>query len=113
MKEMICIVCPRGCRLRVDESTLEVTGNTCPRGAEYGGNEVTCPMRTVTGSVAVKGGVHPMLAVRTDRPVPKDRIFDVMAALHGFTAVSPVKRGETLIKNVCGTGADIIASRDM
>lgn len=113
MKEMVCIVCPRGCRLKVDEATLEVTGNTYPRGAEYGRNEVTRPMRTVTGSVAVTGGIHPRLAVRTDRAVPKEKMFDIMAALHAFTAHAPVKRGEVLIENVCGTGANIISSRNM
>ena len=113
MREMICIVCPRGCHLKVDESTLEVTGNSCPRGAEYGKNEVTHPMRTVTGSVRVEGGIHPMLAVRTDKAVPKEKMFDIMEELHRFTAKSPVKRGETLISNVCGTGADIIASRNI
>lgn len=113
MKEMVCIVCPRGCRLKVDEATLEVTGNTCPRGAEYGRNEVTRPMRTVTGSVAITGGIHPRLAVRTDRAVPKEKMFDIMKVLHGFTACAPVKRGEVLIADVCGTGASVISSRDM
>ena len=112
-REMICIICPRGCRLTVDEETLEVKGNSCPRGAEYGRNEVTSPTRTVTGSVRVEGGVHPMLAVRTNRPVPKDKMADIMKALHSAKAVSPVKRGEVIIKDVCGTGADIIASRDI
>lgn len=113
MREMVCIVCPRGCRLKVDETTLEVTGNTCPRGAEYGRAEVTHPTRTVTGTVAVTGGIHPRLSVRTDRPVPKEKMFEVMAALHGFTAHAPVKRGETLIAHVCGTEANVIATRDM
>lgn len=113
MKDMICIVCPRGCRLTVDEETLEIRGNSCPRGAEYGKNEVTSPMRTVTGSVGVIGGIHPRLAVRTDRAIPKDKMFDVMDVLHSFTAYSPVKRGDILIENVCGTGANIIASRNM
>lgn len=113
MKELICIVCPRGCHLTVDEETLEVRGNSCPKGEEYGKNEVSNPMRTVTGSVAIVGGIHARLAVRTDKPVSKSKIFEIMDVLHAFTANSPVKRGEALIKNVCGTGADIIASRDM
>jgi len=113
MKEMICIVCPRGCHLKVDEQTLEVTGNFCPRGAEYGKNEVTHPMRTLTGSVAIVGGMHARLPVRTDRPIPKEKMFEVMNALHSFTATAPVARGQVLIENVCSTGADIIASRDM
>ena len=34
MKELICITCPRGCHLQVDDN-LNVTGNMCPRGAAY------------------------------------------------------------------------------
>lgn len=110
---MVCIVCPRGCHLQVNEETLEVTGNSCVRGAEYGKNEVTSPMRTVTGSVSIIGGIHPRLAVRTDRAIPKDKMFDVVGVLHAFTAYAPVKRGQILIENVCNTGANIISSRDM
>ncbi len=113
MKEMICIVCPRGCHISVDEQTLKVSGNTCPKGEEYGKNEVTSPMRTVTGSVGIKGGIHPRLAVRTDRAVPKEKMFEIMEVLHSFTTTSPVKRGQVLIENVCNTGANIISSRDM
>lgn len=113
MREMICITCPRGCHLKVNEETLEVSGNACPRGAEYGRSEVTAPTRHITGSVAISGGIHARLAVRTDKPVPKSKMFDIMEVLHAFKAQSPVKRGTVLIENVCGTGADIIASRDM
>ncbi len=113
MKEMICIVCPRGCRLSVDEQTLKVNGNFCPKGEEYGKNEITSPMRTVTGSVGITGGIHHRLAVRTDRAVPKEKMFEIMDVLHTCTVKAPVKRGQVLIENVCGTGANIIASRDM
>ena len=55
MANIICIVCPKGCRLTVDENTLAVTGNGCPRGAEYGKNELTHPVRVVTSTVRVEG----------------------------------------------------------
>jgi len=113
MKEMICIVCPRGCHLTVDEETLTVKGNSCPRGEKYGRDEVTAPTRTVTGTVAVEGGLHARLPVRTDKPVPKEKMFDVMNALHSYTAAAPVRLGEVLIADVCGTGANIIATRNM
>ena len=113
MKEMICIICPRGCHLTVDTDTLTVSGNSCPKGEEYGKNEVVSPMRTVTGSVDIKGGIYTRLAVRTDKAVPKDKMFDIMDELHHFQTCAPVKRGQVLIENICGTGANIIASRDM
>ncbi len=113
MKELICIICPRGCHLQVNEETLAVSGNSCEKGEEYGKTEVSSPMRTVTGSVAVKGGIYTRLAVRTDKAVPKDKMFDIMEELHHFTAYAPVKRGQILIENICNTGANIISSRDM
>ena len=112
-RELVCTVCPRGCRLTADDETLAVSGNFCPRGEEYGKAEVTDPKRTVTGTVAIKGGIHSRLPVRTAAPVSKSKMQDVMKELHSFTAVSPVKRGEVLIKNAAETGVDVIASRDM
>ena len=113
MKELVCIVCPRGCHLTVEEDTLKVSGNFCPRGEEYGRNEVSHPMRTVTASVSISGAIHPKLAVRTDKPVPKSKMFEIVEALHSFSVDAPVHRGQVLIENVCGTGSNIISSRDM
>ena len=76
MKELICIVCPKGCRLRVDENDgYKVTGNTCPRGEEYGKMELTNPTRTITSTVAVRGAAHPRCPVKTTKPIPKGLIF--------------------------------------
>lgn len=113
MKEFICIVCPRGCRLKVDENTLTVTGNSCPKGAEYGKNEVKNPVRTLTTTVFIEGGIHRRLPVRTDKAISKDKIFECMEIIHSFKTKSPVKAGQVLIKNIAATGADIIATRDM
>ena len=65
MKEMICICCPMGCRLKVydEESPIRVEGNTCPRGAKYGAEEAVCPKRVVTSVVRVKGGEIAMVSV--------------------------------------------------
>lgn len=114
MKELICIVCPKGCHLKVDEEkAYAVTGNGCPRGAEYGRNELTNPTRVVTSTVRCEGGTHPRCPVKTDRPVPKGRIFEVMNALEGITLTVPVAVGQIVIENVCGTGANVVAARNM
>ena len=55
MKEIICITCPKGCHLKVDEESFAVTGNSCPRGAVYGANELRNPVRVVTSTVVVDG----------------------------------------------------------
>ena len=72
MKELICIVCPKGCHLRVDEDNgYAVTGNGCPRGAEYGKIELTHPTRVVTSTVKCQGAAHPAARSRPIRPFPR------------------------------------------
>ncbi len=113
MKELICIVCPKGCHLKVDEEKgFAVTGNACPRGAEYGKLELTNPTRVVTSTVRCEGGAHPRCPVKTDRAVPKGKIFEVMAALEGIALSAPVAVGQVVLENVCGTGANVVATRE-
>ena len=114
MKELICIVCPKGCHLKVDEEKdYAVTGNGCPRGAEYGKIELTHPTRVVTSTVRCAGGRYPRCPVKTDRPVPKERIFDVMRALDGVELATPVQVGQVVLTDVCHTGANVVATRTM
>ena len=114
MKELICIVCPNGCHLRVDEDKdYLVTGNSCPRGAEYGKSELMHPVRVVTSTVRCLGGTYPRCPVKTNLPVPKEMIRAVMQALEGVTLMAPVRMGDTIIKNICGTGANLVSTRNM
>lgn len=114
MKELICIVCPQGCHLKVDvENGCGVTGNSCPRGAEYGRLEVTRPTRVVTSTVRCEGGLYPRCPVKTDRAVPKEQIFDVMKVLDSVVLAAPVAVGQVVAENVCGTGANVVATRSM
>lgn len=112
MKELICIVCPKGCHLKVDEENgYAVTGNSCPRGAEYGKVELINPTRVVTSTVAVEGGGHPRCPVKTNRPIPKGKMMEAMATLDGLVLRAPVALGQVVVHNVCGTGADFVATR--
>ena len=112
MKELICIVCPKGCHLHVDEAHgYHVTGNGCPRGAEYGKIELTHPTRVVTSTVRCAGGRYPRCPVKTDRPVPEERIFDVMRALDEVEVAAAVQVGQVVISDVCRTGANVVATR--
>lgn len=114
MKELICIVCPKGCHLRVDEANgYAVTGNGCPRGVEYGRNELTNPTRVLTSVVRIDGADYPCCPVRTNGPVPKKQIFAVMQALRTVRLQSPVQIGQVVVADVCGTGADWIVTRDL
>ena len=114
MKELICIVCPQGCHLKVDEeNNCAVTGNSCPRGAEYGKMELTHPTRVVTSTVRCEGGLYPRCPVKTDQAIPKELRFQVMEALEGVTLTAHVRVGDVVIENICGAGANIVATRNL
>ena len=112
-RELICIRCPIGCQLKVEIAgeNISVTGNTCPRGKEYGIKEVTNPTRTVTGSVRVDGGVLPLVSVKTKTDIPKDKIFTVMGIIHKTRMKAPIRIGDIIVPDVAGTGSDIVATR--
>jgi len=112
MPDLICIVCPRGCRIQVDEN-LNVTGNFCKRGETYGRNEVTHPMRMITSTVKIKSEILVRLPVMTDRPIPKNQIFSVMEAINQAEVQAPIKIRDVVIKNVLGLGVDIVATRNV
>ncbi len=114
MKELICIVCPKGCHLQVDEAQdYHVTGNHCPRGEEYGKMELTHPTRVVTSTVRCTGGTHPRCPVKTDAPIPKGLIFQAVRCLDGVELTAPVHAGDIVVPDVCGTGVSFIATRDL
>ena len=114
MKNLICIVCPKGCHLQVDEDNgYAVTGNSCPRGAEYGKTELLHPTRVLTSTVRVDGGLHRRLPVKTTAPIPKELLFQAMEALNGVTLTAPVTVGQVVIANLLGPGVDVVATREM
>ena len=114
MKELICIVCPKGCRLRVDEDQgYAVTGQGCSRGEAYAKAELTHPTRVLTTTVRIEGAPHRRCPVRTDGPVPKDLLADLMAQLDGVTLRAPVTAGQPVLRHVCGTGCNVVVTRDM
>ena len=112
MKEIICITCPRGCHLQVDEN-LNVTGNMCPRGAIYAKAELTHPVRMVTSSVSVISESQSRLPVKTKDPIPKELIFKIMEEIEKVEVKAPIKIGDVIIKDVLGTGVDIVATKNI
>lgn len=114
MKELICIVCPKGCHLKVDEENgYAVTGNSCPRGAEYGKKELVAPTRVITSTVRVTGGLYPRCPVKTDAPIPKELIFKAMALLDSVELTAPVRVGQVVVENVLGTGVNFVSARNL
>ena len=112
MKEFVCIECPKGCRLTIDDN-LNVTGNTCIRGKTYAINEVTCPKRIVTSTVVVNSKIVSRMPVMTEHEIPKEKMFDIIKALDEVRLEVPVKCRDVVIENVCDTGVNIIATRSL
>ena len=118
-REMICIGCPLGCPLTVTiekkngaaaEEAITVTGNTCKNGEIYAKNEVLHPERIVTSTVPVEGGLLPRVSVKTERAIPKDRIFACMEEIHRAAAQAPVRIGDVIVNDVAETGVNVIAT---
>ena len=110
-RELTCIGCPMGCPLIVTMEAgevISVTGNTCKRGDVYARKEVTNPTRIVTS-----GGDADMVSVKTKEDIPKGKIFECVKALKSVEVPAPVHIGDVLVKDVAGTGVDIVATKNV
>lgn len=115
-KNLICIGCPMGCPLTVvmeQGQVIHVTGNTCKRGDIYARKEVTDPTRIVTTTVKVTGGTEAMVSVKTKTDIPKGKIVECVRALKDICVEAPVHIGDIILKNVAGTGVEIIATKNI
>ncbi len=109
-KELTCIECPVGCQIEVEldgGKVVSVKGNSCPRGKMYAENEVVCPKRVVTSTIKTDRGE--LVPVKTDKPIEKYKMFDVMGIINERICKAPIKIGDILIENICGD-ANLIAT---
>ena len=115
MKEITCIVCPRGCRMQAAEENgvITVVGNSCKRGYDFAVSELTDPKRTVCSTVRTAFPDVPVLPVRVSGEIPKARIFDVMRQIGAVCVKERLGRGDTVIENVLDLGVDVIATSDI
>lgn len=109
--ELVCIVCPASCTLRARPGGggVEVKDAGCIRGVEYARQELTNPVRYVMSVVRVRNGDLPVVPVITNKPVPRDRVPDVMRATANIDLEAPVELGQVILENVCG--ASLVATR--
>ena len=114
-RNLICIVCPVGCRLKVSGTIddLKVSGQRCKKGIDYAHDEITNPMRMVCTTVRIKGGIHPVIPVKTDKAIPERYKLDVVKEVNKIELSSPVKMGDIIIADLFETGVNIVAERDM
>ena len=109
-KEFICIVCPRGCHVTVDEQGV-ITGNECKRGITYVETEMNAPTRILTTTVRTVYPEIPRVSVKTDQPIPKGLIYEAMDIINQVVIDKPMKIGEIVVKNILGTESNIVLTK--
>ena len=115
MKEMTCIVCPNGCRMIIDDTgnEIKVSGNKCKRGYDFALSELTHPMRTICSTVRTIFEEVPVVPVRVSKEIPKEKMFDIMKEINKVVVKERKQTGDVVIKNVLGTGADVIITSNV
>lgn len=117
-----CTTCPSECLLTVEvkrgadgavAEVYSVAGNNCPRGDKFAHQELTCPMRVLTTTVAVSGGDEALLPVRTAEAIPLELHAKAMDLIRGLVVKAPIRMGDVVLPNLLDTGTDLIASMDI
>jgi len=117
-----CTTCPSECLLTVEverdadgnvAEVRSVTGNSCPRGNKFAHQELTCPMRVLTTTVAVSCGDEALLPARTAEAIPLELHAKAMDLIRGLVVKAPIRMGDVVLPNLLDTGTDLIASMDI
>ena len=115
MRKVIkCISCPIGCDITISANSgiiTEISGNDCKRGEEYARNEFLNPKRFLTTVVKAENFYLPLVSVRTDRPIQKEKLLDCMEVLRRIKITAPFTIGQIVIENILDTGANIIITK--
>lgn len=109
-KKITCIVCPNGCQIEIDGD--KISGYTCKRGLEYAKEELLAPKRSISTTVKIKNSNF-VCPVKTDKPIPKDKIFDVMKEINKVEIALPISFHQVVIENVLNLGVNIITTKEM
>ncbi|MGI6117571.1 MAG: DUF1667 domain-containing protein [Bilifractor sp.] len=115
-KQIICTVCPNGCRIDAEgteDKIISLTGNKCKRGEVYATNEFFHPVRILTTTMKTTSKEHPLIPVRSKEPIPKEKMMDAMKEIRKTVAKTPIHTYDVLIEDICGTGIPIVATGDL
>ena len=115
-KEIICISCPKGCRITVQnrgEEIISITGNDCPKGIKYAEGEFINPLRILPTTVKVIGGELPLVSVKTEKAIPKRLLLKAMSEIAEIEVNAPVKIGQVIKGDLIGTGVNLVATRNI
>lgn len=117
-----CTTCPSECLLTVEVErdtagalveVRSVAGNSCPRGETFAHQELTCPMRVLTTTVAVSGGDEALLPVRTAEAIPLALHAQAMDLIRGVVVEAPIRMGDVVLEDLLGTNIDLVASMNI
>lgn len=112
-KDLICIGCPLGCRLKAtleDSKVIRVTGQSCKKGEAYAMKECINPTRILTTTVEVENGIPEVVSVKTEKDIPKDKLFECIKELKQVKLTAPVHIGDVVLEDIAGTGVRVIAT---
>jgi CxxC motif-containing protein len=116
-RKFICIRCPQGCEVTTTldgyGAVTDITGNSCKLGIEYVKQELIDPRRTLTTTVMVESGSHPLCPVWSEKPLPKDKVMAIAAALRSIKIKAPANINQIVLENALGTGINIVTSRSI
>jgi len=112
MRKLYCITCPSGCDLTIIGTGMDmvVEGNKCERGYDFAKHEMTNPTRTLTTTVRTKFPGVPVLSVRTDGEIPKDKLMVAMHELSEVVIEEELGCGDTVLEDIAKTGVRVIVT---
>lgn len=116
LRRYTCIVCPNGCDISVDiedGKMISIEGEGCKRGYEYVKQELTNPQRNIASSILLENGLLPLVSVRLSKPIPKEKIFEVMSVIKKAHLKAPVVIGQVAISDVLGLNSDVIVTKNV
>ena len=115
-KEVICVVCPRGCIVNVEykgNDVVQITGNKCKKGIDFAKEEAIDPKRILTTTLGIDSSSFRRIPVRSSEPVSRDKILNIVREIKRIKVKPAIKMGDVIAKNFMDTGIDIIASMDI
>jgi len=116
IEEIICISCPKGCRIKVESVNNEIkniSDYNCEKGKRYAREEFKNPTRILPTTVKVKEGEFPLVSVKTEKGIPKDKLLKAMDVIAEIEVKAPVEIGDLILKDILNTGVDLVATRNV
>lgn len=129
---LTCTLCPKGCQVKVSEAAgpagsdakgWVITGNSCPRGADFARQEMTDPRRILTTTMRLTdeagSGAETrdhLIPVRSDGPVPLTEMKEIAEEVSRIAVPWPeegIERGKVLLTDIGSSHVNIIAERTL